>query len=175
MIVVPGLPLVRTGPYRFLSHPNYVAVVVEGVALPLVHAAWVTALVFTVLNAVAADACGCGWRTPRWPGSRRLMRDLVVAGGGPVGLVTALYAARAGLDVRGARAPQGRDRQGLRRGADARGGRRTCSTSAWPWTGRPLEGIRYVDGSHTVDATFRCGAGRGVRRTALLRGAAGRR
>ena len=52
VIVVPDLPLVRSGPYRFLSHPNYVAVVVEGVALPLVHAAWVTALVFTVLNAV---------------------------------------------------------------------------------------------------------------------------
>ncbi len=39
------------GPYRFLSHPNYVAVVVEGIALPLVHTAWITALVFTVLNA----------------------------------------------------------------------------------------------------------------------------
>ncbi|HYO39711.1 MAG TPA: isoprenylcysteine carboxyl methyltransferase family protein [Nocardioidaceae bacterium] len=52
VIVVPGLPLVRSGPYRFLSHPNYVAVVVEGVALPLVHAAWVTAAVFTVANAV---------------------------------------------------------------------------------------------------------------------------
>jgi methyltransferase len=51
VIVVPGLPLVRSGPYRFLSHPNYVAVVVEGVALPLVHAAWVTAAVFTVANA----------------------------------------------------------------------------------------------------------------------------
>ncbi len=52
MIVVPGLPLVRSGPYRLMSHPNYVAVVVEGFALPLVHAAWVTALVFTVANAV---------------------------------------------------------------------------------------------------------------------------
>lgn len=51
VIVVPGLPLVRRGPYRWLPHPNYVAVVVEGVALPLVHTAWVTALVFTVLNA----------------------------------------------------------------------------------------------------------------------------
>ena len=51
MIVVPGLPRVEAGPYRFLSHPNYVAVVVEGIALPLVHAAWITALVFTVLNA----------------------------------------------------------------------------------------------------------------------------
>jgi methyltransferase len=52
VIVVPGLPLVDRGPYRYFSHPNYVAVVVEGVALPLVHTAWVTALVFTVANAV---------------------------------------------------------------------------------------------------------------------------
>ncbi|WP_307861529.1 isoprenylcysteine carboxyl methyltransferase family protein [Nocardioides xinjiangensis] len=52
VIVVPGLAPVRSGPYRLMRHPNYVAVVVEGVALPLVHAAWVTALVFTVLNAV---------------------------------------------------------------------------------------------------------------------------
>ena len=52
VIVVPGLSLVRTGPYRSLSHPNYVAVVVEGAALPLVHTAWITAVVFTVLNAV---------------------------------------------------------------------------------------------------------------------------
>ena len=52
VIVVPGLSLVARGPYRLLKHPNYVAVVVEGFALPLVHTAWVTALVFTVLNAV---------------------------------------------------------------------------------------------------------------------------
>lgn len=51
VIVVPGLPLVSRGPYRVLRHPNYVAVVVEGVALPLVHTAWVTAVLFTVLNA----------------------------------------------------------------------------------------------------------------------------
>ncbi len=51
VIVVPGLPLVEKGPYRWFSHPNYVAVVVEGFALPLVHSAWITALVFTVLNA----------------------------------------------------------------------------------------------------------------------------
>jgi methyltransferase len=50
VIVVPGLPLVTSGPYRFFSHPNYVAVVVEGVALPLMHAAWVTAVVFTLAN-----------------------------------------------------------------------------------------------------------------------------
>lgn len=51
VVVVPDLPLVTGGPYRFFRHPNYVAVVAEGVALPLVHSAWTTALVFTVLNA----------------------------------------------------------------------------------------------------------------------------
>jgi methyltransferase len=51
VIVVPGLPRVTSGPYRLFSHPNYVAVVVEGFALPLVHGSWITALVFTVLNA----------------------------------------------------------------------------------------------------------------------------
>jgi len=50
VIVVPGLPRVATGPYRWFSHPNYVAVVVEGFALPLVHTAWITAVVFTALN-----------------------------------------------------------------------------------------------------------------------------
>ncbi|MFC8597634.1 isoprenylcysteine carboxyl methyltransferase family protein [Isoptericola sp. NPDC057191] len=51
VIVVPGLPLVHGGPYRWFRHPNYVAVVVEGFALPLVHSAWLTAVAFTVLNA----------------------------------------------------------------------------------------------------------------------------
>ncbi|MCL6289293.1 MULTISPECIES: isoprenylcysteine carboxyl methyltransferase family protein [unclassified Streptomyces] len=51
VIVVPGLPRVTGGPYRWLSHPNYVAVAAEGLALPLVHGAWATALVFTALNA----------------------------------------------------------------------------------------------------------------------------
>ncbi|MFI5685286.1 isoprenylcysteine carboxyl methyltransferase family protein [Streptomyces sp. NPDC051636] len=52
VIVVPGARLVGAGPYRFLRHPNYVAVVVEVAALPLVHSAWLTATVFTVANAV---------------------------------------------------------------------------------------------------------------------------
>lgn len=51
VIVVPGLPLVTGGPYRLLRHPNYVAVAAEGIALPLVHGAWLTAVLFTVLNA----------------------------------------------------------------------------------------------------------------------------
>ncbi|MET8642258.1 isoprenylcysteine carboxyl methyltransferase family protein [Streptomyces sp. NPDC004096] len=53
VMVVPGLPLVTSGPYRWrwLRHPNYAAVVAEGLALPLVHTAWVTAALFTSLDA----------------------------------------------------------------------------------------------------------------------------
>ncbi|MEZ0067237.1 methyltransferase [Streptacidiphilus sp. MAP12-20] len=50
VIVVPGLPLVTGGPYRWLSHPNYAAVIVEGAALPLVHSNWLSATGFTALN-----------------------------------------------------------------------------------------------------------------------------
>lgn len=52
VIAVPQAPLARRGPYRWLHHPNYVAVVVEGVALPLVHTAWLTAASFTLANAL---------------------------------------------------------------------------------------------------------------------------
>ena len=52
ILVVPGAKLVRRGPYRYLNHPNYVAVVVEILAFPLIFGAWVTAFVFTALNAV---------------------------------------------------------------------------------------------------------------------------
>ncbi len=46
--------LSRRGPYRWqrLPHPNYVLVVIEGLAIPLVHTAWITAAVFAILNAV---------------------------------------------------------------------------------------------------------------------------
>jgi len=50
VVVVPGLPLVASGPYRLMRHPNYLAVVVEGFALPLVHSAWLTAAVFSACN-----------------------------------------------------------------------------------------------------------------------------
>jgi methyltransferase len=56
VIVVPGMSRVTGGPYRFLNHPNYLAVVVEGIALPLVHSAWWTALGFTLLNALVLRA-----------------------------------------------------------------------------------------------------------------------
>jgi methyltransferase len=52
VIVLPDAPLVRRGPYRWLHHPNYIAVVAEGIALPLIHTAWLTAVCFTVANAL---------------------------------------------------------------------------------------------------------------------------
>lgn len=52
VVVVPGAGRVTGGPYRYIRHPNYVAVVAEGIALPLVHTAWITAVAFTALNAI---------------------------------------------------------------------------------------------------------------------------
>ena len=51
ILIVPGEPLVRRGPYRFLSHPNYLVVVGEIAVLPLVFGLGAYALVFSVLNA----------------------------------------------------------------------------------------------------------------------------
>jgi methyltransferase len=53
VLVVPGAPRVRSGPYLFLSHPNYAAVVAELIAGPLIFGAWRTAIVISALNAVA--------------------------------------------------------------------------------------------------------------------------
>ena len=50
ILVVSGAKLVRRGPYKYVNHPNYVVVVVEILAFPLIFGAWVTALVFTPLN-----------------------------------------------------------------------------------------------------------------------------
>jgi methyltransferase len=50
VVCVPGLPVVTGGPYRFVRHPNYVAVVLEIAALPLIHTAWLTAAVFSLAN-----------------------------------------------------------------------------------------------------------------------------
>ncbi|MCW2758220.1 MAG: monooxygenase FAD-binding [Nocardioidaceae bacterium] len=94
------------------------------------------------------------------------MRDLVVAGGGPVGLATALYAARAGLDVvvREPR-PGPVDKacgEGLMPGAVA-----DLTALGVRLDGHEIAGIRYVDGDHVAEAAFRYGPGRGVRRTTL--------
>ena len=52
IIVLPGAPLVNSGPYRFVSHPNYVVVIGEIAVLPLVFGLWKLALLFSVLNAI---------------------------------------------------------------------------------------------------------------------------
>ncbi len=144
----------------------------EGLALPLVHACWVTAVVFTVLNAVLltvrirvenaalVDARAVRCVTP--------VRDLVIAGGGPVGLATALYAARAGLDVEVREPRPGPvDKacgEGLMPGAVA-----DLAELGVDPPGHRLAGIRYLGGGRTADAPFRHGDGRGVRRTTLHR------
>jgi methyltransferase len=50
VVYIPGDPLVTRGPFRWLRHPNYLVVATEIAALPLVHAAWITAVVYTVAN-----------------------------------------------------------------------------------------------------------------------------
>lgn len=51
VIVMPGAGPVTGGPYRFVRHPNYVAVILELLVVPLIHGAWLTALTFSVANA----------------------------------------------------------------------------------------------------------------------------
>ena len=51
VITVPGAPLVRRGPYRFLRHPNYVVVAAEIAVLPFAFGAWGLAALFSALNA----------------------------------------------------------------------------------------------------------------------------
>ncbi|TAL03424.1 MAG: hypothetical protein EPO08_04240 [Rhodospirillaceae bacterium] len=52
IITLPGAPLVRRGPYRFIRHPNYAIVILEVAVLPLALGAWPVAVVFSPLNAI---------------------------------------------------------------------------------------------------------------------------
>jgi methyltransferase len=56
IIVVPGATPVTGGPYRYVRHPNYLAVMLEAMSMPLVHAAWLSALVFVAANAALLTA-----------------------------------------------------------------------------------------------------------------------
>jgi len=71
IVAAPGAPPVTTGPYRFIRHPNYLAVGIELAAVPLVHGAWLTAGAFSLANAallaarIRAEerALGAAWTT----------------------------------------------------------------------------------------------------------------
>jgi flavin-dependent dehydrogenase len=94
--------------------------------------------------------------------------DLVIAGGGPVGMATALYAARAGLEVELREPRPGPvDKacgEGLMPGAVT-----ALAELGIDPAGHRLAGIRYLGGGHVAEAPFRHGDGRGVRRTTLHR------
>lgn len=51
IVVMPREPVVTAGPYRFLRHPNYLAVAIEIACVPMIHGCWLTAIVFSVGNA----------------------------------------------------------------------------------------------------------------------------
>jgi methyltransferase len=67
IVVVPGAPPVRHGVYRWLSHPNYLAVALEFVSAPLLFGAWRTAAAFSALNALAMAV--------RIPAEERALRE----------------------------------------------------------------------------------------------------
>jgi methyltransferase len=51
VIIMPGVAPITDGPYRWLRHPNYLAVVIEMAAIPLIYGCWLTAIVFSAGNA----------------------------------------------------------------------------------------------------------------------------
>lgn len=70
VICVPGEAPITSGPYRWVRHPNYVAVVLELLCVPLIHGAWLTALLFGAANLavlrqrirVEEEALGAAWQ-----------------------------------------------------------------------------------------------------------------
>lgn len=50
ILITPGTSPVTKGPYQFISHPNYLAVIVEIAVIPLLFSCYLTFIVFTILN-----------------------------------------------------------------------------------------------------------------------------
>ena len=161
VIVIPGLPLVRSGPYRWFAHPNYVAVIVEGAALPLVGSAWITACTFTVLNAALLTVrLRCETRALAARRSSRRCHDdgcarhcdggtvidVLVVGGGPAGLATAIRCAQAGLSVTVAEPRTGPIDKACGEGLMPSAVTRLAALGVRP-AGHLLRGIRYLDAS----------------------------
>ncbi len=56
VMTIPGLPPIQDGIYRFLRHPNYLGVILEILAVPLLHSAYLTAIVFSLANLLLLSA-----------------------------------------------------------------------------------------------------------------------
>lgn len=52
ILIIPGAPPIKRGPYRFIAHPNYLAVAIELFCLPMIFGAWITASMATLFNAI---------------------------------------------------------------------------------------------------------------------------
>jgi flavin-dependent dehydrogenase len=92
--------------------------------------------------------------------------DLLVVGGGPVGLVTALYARRAGLEVTVLESRTAPVDKACGEGVMPSALARLRDLGVVP-VGHPIAGIAYTDGVRRAEARFTSGPGRGVRRTVL--------
>jgi methyltransferase len=69
VIVLPGAEPITSGPYRYMRHPNYLAVILEMICVPMVYGAWITAIAFSIANGllllvrIQAEEHALG---PRW-------------------------------------------------------------------------------------------------------------
>lgn len=52
IVFIPGAQPVTSGPYRYVRHPNYIAVILEMACIPMIHGAWLTAVLFSLANAL---------------------------------------------------------------------------------------------------------------------------